>query len=106
MSKIFITNANGEKSTIDIDAGLSLMEHLRETGFDEIQAICGGCCSCATCHVHIEAGLDNLPPIEQDEESLLEFEDSYDVKKSRLSCQFELDDSHDGLEISLLEDSF
>lgn len=106
MSKIFVTNANGEQSTIDIDVGLSLMEHLRGAGFDEIQAICGGGCSCATCHVYIESGSDNLPPVEQDEESLLEFEDSYNAEKSRLSCQLELDASHNGLEISLLEDSF
>ncbi len=82
------------------------MEHLRDADFDEVQAICGGCCSCATCHVHIQSSAGDIPAMEENEEALLELEDSFDSNKSRLSCQIELDESHHGLRVVLLADEF
>jgi len=106
VSKVFVENSKGEKSELEIDPGLSLMEHLRDAGHDEVQAICGGSCSCATCHVYIEGTDKPLSTIEEDELSLLELEDNFDVQRSRLSCQLELDHSHDGLRVTLLNEGF
>ncbi len=106
MSTIYVIKPNGEKEALTIDAGLSLMEHLRDADYEEVQALCGGCCSCATCHVHIEKVVGDLPPIEDSEEMLLEMTDDYDPVKSRLSCQIELEDSHDGLTVGLVKEGF
>ena len=106
MSNIIVTDSNGETKPLEIEENLSLMEHLRDAGFEEVQAMCGGCCSCATCHVHITKSAGDLPPVEENEEMLLEMADSYVANASRLSCQIELDDSHDGLHVTLLSDSF
>lgn len=54
MVQIFVTLRSGEKRTIDAVDGVSVMEALRDGGVDEILALCGGCCSCATCHIHVE----------------------------------------------------
>lgn len=62
MPKLIVVNRAGEESTIEADTGLSVMEAIRDNGFDELLALCGGCCSCATCHVHVDAEwTDKLP---------------------------------------------
>lgn len=104
MSTITVVNTQGDSTNVELTPGLSLMELLRDEGFDEIMAMCGGCCSCATCHVHIsleQAG--TLPPVEEDEEMLLENTDSYDAEKSRLSCQIELTEQHAGMTVTIVE---
>ena len=103
MPIINITDSGGETRSLDVPAGLTLMEALIEADYDEIIAMCGGCCSCATCHVHIEAPQhERLPEPEEDELMLLEMLDNYDGDLSRLSCQIALSETHEGLEVSLV----
>ena len=72
---------------MDVEDGVSLMEALRASGFDELQALCGGCCSCATCHVYIETAPDDvIPAMTADESDLLDSSDHRQAS-SRLSCQ-------------------
>ncbi len=98
--KIKVTDRNGNKQIIEGDVNLTLMEILRDEGLD-IEAACGGCCACATCHVYIgDKWLDKLSPRDDDEESMLD--QAFDVKNnSRLSCQIKLSDELDGLELEL-----
>ena len=100
MPKLIITNRSGEKSEIEFDSNLTLMETLRDNGFD-IEASCGGCCACATCHVYIDDKWKNhLNKMDEDEESMLD--QAFDVtEKSRLSCQIPLSDDLDGLEVEI-----
>lgn len=104
MPNINITSSEGDTRLVNVPSGFSLMETLRDLGYDDILALCGGCCSCATCHVHIthDAAV-SLAPIEEDEQMLLEMTDNYQADVSRLSCQIELTDEHEGLQVSLLE---
>ena len=61
MPKLTVVNRDGEESTIEVEDGLTVMEAIRDNGFDELLALCGGCCSCATCHIHVDAGaIDKL----------------------------------------------
>ena len=46
MPKLLVTNRAGEETTVEATAGLSVMENIRDNGFDELLALCGGCCSC------------------------------------------------------------
>ena len=98
--KIIVTDREGNKHILEGDTNSTLMEIIRDEGGD-IEAACGGCCACATCHVYIdEKWINKLNPIEDDEESMLD--QAFDVKKnSRLSCQINLNDDLDGLELEL-----
>lgn len=90
MPKLIVTTREGETSEIDVEDGLTVMEAIRDNGFDELLALCGGCCSCATCHVQVDpAFADKLPPMSEDEDDLLESTD-HRIATSRLSCQFPL----------------
>ena len=97
MPKIYITDRKGEQHMFDADNGDSLMEVIRDNDLD-IEAICGGCCSCATCHVYIDQKWHGLLNEMSDEElELLEDEQFYIENESRLSCQISIDDKLDGL---------
>ncbi len=101
MPKLIVTTREGETRTVDAASGLTVMEAIRDNGFDELLALCGGCCSCATCHVHVDPEFaDQLPPISQDEDDLLDSSDERD-EYSRLSCQLPLTDALDGLKVRI-----
>ena len=46
MAKLIVTTRDGTEHEIEAQAGLSVMEIIRDAGFDELLALCGGCCSC------------------------------------------------------------
>ena len=98
--KILVTDRDGNNHILDGDNNDTLMEVIRDKSLD-IEAACGGCCACATCHVYInEKWINKLSPIDDDEESMLD--QAFDVKNnSRLSCQINLTDDLDGLKLEL-----
>ena len=101
MPTIFVTTREGEEIRIESDVDRSVMEAIREEGVDELLALCGGCCSCATCHVYVdEIFKDLLPPMSQDEDDLLD-SSAARAPNSRLSCQIMLDDPLDGLRVRI-----
>lgn len=101
MPDIIVTTREGVEQTITAENGLSLMEIIRDNGIDELLALCGGCCSCATCHVKIEPSFfDKLPSMSEDESELLDSSDHRD-ETSRLSCQVVIDDSLAGMRVTI-----
>ena len=101
MPKLIVTTREGETSEIEVENGLTVMEAIRDNGFDELLALCGGCCSCATCHVHIDpAFAEHLPAMSEDEDDLLESSD-HRVASSRLGCQVPLTPALDGLRVTI-----
>ncbi|HEX6376137.1 MAG TPA: 2Fe-2S iron-sulfur cluster-binding protein [Allosphingosinicella sp.] len=101
MANLTIIGRDGREKTIDGKPGWSVMENIRDAGFDELLALCGGCCSCATCHVHVdEQWVAALPPMGPDEDDLLDTS-SHRVPNSRLSCQIEYDEALDGLRVRI-----
>ncbi|MEM8798797.1 MAG: 2Fe-2S iron-sulfur cluster-binding protein [Pseudomonadota bacterium] len=101
MAKLSITDLSGTETTVEGEIGLSVMENIRDNDFDELAAICGGSCSCATCHVYVdEDWLGKLDPIEQDEDELLESSERRQPN-SRLSCQIEFTEVLDGLKVTI-----
>ena len=101
MPKLTVTTREGETSEIDVADGLTVMEAIRDNGFDELLALCGGCCSCATCHVHVDpAFADKLPELSEDEADLLESTD-HRQPTSRLSCQIPFTADLDGLKVTI-----
>ena len=104
MPKLTVVNREGEESTIDVEDGLTVMEAIRDNGFDELLALCGGCCSCATCHVHVDqAFMGVLPEISEDEDDLLESSDHRN-EQSRLGCQIPFTPELDGLRVTIAQE--
>lgn len=89
---------------ISAKVGRSLMENIRDAGFDELLALCGGSCVCATCHVYIdEAHFSRLPLSAEGENSLL---DTSVLKSSnsRLACQVTVDQHLGGATVTIVPD--
>lgn len=101
MPRLIVTTREGETSEIAAGDGLTVMEAIRDNGFDELLALCGGCCSCATCHVLVDPDfLGRLPAMSADEDDLLESSDHRSAN-SRLSCQLPFTGDLDGLRVTI-----
>lgn len=101
MPKLVVVNRAGEEKEIEAGNGVSVMEAIRDAGFDELLALCGGCCSCATCHVYVDpAFADKVEKLGEDENDLLDSTD-HRQDNSRLSCQIHLNDAVDGLKVTI-----
>ena len=100
MIKIIATDMDGQVHDIEAEEGDNLMEVLHDYEWGT-PAICGGLCSCGTCHVRIAEGWkDRFPPVDSDERELLD-DIGYTGDDSRLSCQLYLTRDHDGLELTI-----
>jgi ferredoxin, 2Fe-2S len=101
MPKLIVTNRGGDETEIDAEIGMTVMENLRDNGFDELLALCGGSCSCATCHVYVDdEWLRKIDPLDADESDLLDSSDHREPN-SRLSCQIEMSAALDGLRVTI-----
>lgn len=101
MSEIIVVKRDGQEMIIEAAPPLSLMENLRDKGVDELLALCGGCCSCATCHIYVDAAyLGKLPAMGQDEDDLLDSSD-YREPNSRLSCQLTFHPDLAGIKVTI-----
>lgn len=101
MPKLLVRTRDGAEHVIDGEVGVSVMESIRASSIDELLALCGGCCSCATCHVKVDADfIDKLGPMSEDEDDLLDGSSHRDTM-SRLSCQLTLTDDLDGLRVTI-----
>jgi 2Fe-2S ferredoxin len=100
MGIIIVKDRDGGVHELKAEIGSTIMEIIRDAGLD-IEAACGGCCACATCHVYITNNkIDSLIKMDDDEESMLD--QAFDVEKnSRLGCQVEYTDEIDGIELTL-----
>jgi 2Fe-2S ferredoxin len=99
---VFLVAADGTRRSVSGRAGRSLMKAAVDAGIDGIAADCGGCLTCATCHVIVAPDwAARLPPPSADELSMLEMTAAPREATSRLSCQIELGPALEGLEARL-----
>ncbi len=91
-----IEDRDGTRQMLEIPEGinLSLMEVMKASEYN-ILATCGGMALCATCHVQVLEGLDNLPPARDAELDMLDTLPDAD-SDSRLACQLRVDESLQG----------
>ena len=103
MATLQVIDRDGESHEVEAKPGLKVMEILRELDYG-VAAICGGMCSCATCHIYVDpAWAEKLPPPMSDERDLLT-ELSHYQENSRLSCQVEFTAALSGLKVTIAED--
>ena len=101
MPSLTIVTRDGSERIVEARTGWTVMENIRDNGFDELLALCGGCCSCATCHVHLdEEWFAKVGPRKPDEDDLLDTSD-HKIAYSRLSCQIEFSEALDGLRVRI-----
>lgn len=102
--KIHVQNADSTLTTLDAptDMGLSLMEFLKGNDYD-ILATCGGMALCATCHVEVITGFNELPDITDDEYAMLDTLPNI-TDTSRLSCQLKLSEAMNGITVKIMGD--
>ena len=103
MAKITYIENNGTSHTVDVAEGLTVMEGAVQNNIPGIDADCGGSMACATCHVYVkEDWFDKINKKNEGEDDMLD--QAYEPKKnSRLSCQIQVTDDIDGLEVYLPE---
>lgn len=98
--KLHVTDREGAEHEIEATAGWSVMEIAREGGMP-IEAACGGCCACATCHVYVEETWLARTGVPDEDENLM-LDEAYEVQdNSRLSCQIKFNAELDGLKVTL-----
>ncbi len=92
MVKLVVVNRAGEANEVEADEGMSLMEVIRDNGFDELLALC---------HVYVDPDFaGGLPPRSEDEEDLLDSSD-HKTEASRLSCQVPVTAALEGLRVTI-----
>ena len=105
LAKIFATDRDGTSHILEARGQSTLMEILRQASLS-VEALCGGSCQCATCHVVIDAPwLARLPPQTDFELAILEGEGSDLLPGSRLSCQIRWHDELDGITLTVAEEA-
>ena len=105
MPTLNVIARSGEFHSFQSESGVSVMEAMRNNGIDEVLALCGGCASCGTCHVYVDARfLQDLPPLSPEEHELLAGSEHH-KPESRLSCQLRLTDALDGLTVMIAPES-
>jgi ferredoxin, 2Fe-2S len=101
MAKLIVVTRDGKERSLEARPGLSVMQILKDGGVDELLALCGGSCSCATCHVYLEpAQFAALPPPAESESDLLDGSDRRQPT-SRLSCQLHFTAALDGMKVTV-----
>ena len=103
MTKLQVIDRDGVSHEVEAKPGLKVMEVLRELDYG-VAAICGGMCSCATCHVYVDPDwIDRLPQPLANESEMLDCTASERLSNSRLSCQIKLSAMLDGLRVRIPE---
>lgn len=89
---------NGDRVSDDVNLGTNLMDAAQMNSIPGIAGECGGCLSCATCHVYVdEAWLSACPPMDEVENAMLDVVTSPRQAGSRLSCQLIASEALDGI---------
>ena len=101
MASITYIEHDGTEHVVDVKPGLSVMEGAIRNNVPGIDADCGGACACATCHVYVDEGFQDVTGrASAMEESMLDFAENVEPN-SRLSCQIRVSDDLDGLIVRL-----
>ena len=103
MAKITYIEANGNELAVELEPGSSVMDGAKRSGIAGMDAVCGGACQCATCHVYVDPAWESRVGVRTElEAAMLEFAE--DVQpNSRLACQIEVNPQLEGLVVRIPE---
>jgi 2Fe-2S ferredoxin len=103
MPLLRVVDRDGVEHEVDAKTGLKVMENLRELDYG-VAAICGGMCSCATCHIYIDPEWAGKLPAPMSDERELLAELAHYEPRSRLSCQLDFTPELAGLRVTIAPD--
>jgi 2Fe-2S ferredoxin len=102
MPQINFTLTDGSAVSVSCAVGETVMNAATLNGVPGVEAVCGGFCSCATCHVYVDdAWVGKLPPPSSDENEMLDGTAADRLPGSRLSCQLKMTAELDGLGVRM-----
>lgn len=105
MARMTVVDRDGKEHDVEAKPGLKIMEILRELDYG-VAAICGGLCSCATCHVYVDPDWTaKLPKPQSDELELLRELPDFKDAVSRLSCQVDFTEALSGIKVAIAPDT-
>lgn len=100
MVRVTFITTDGQRVEAEGRAGDSLLK-VGQIADMPLEGTCEGQMACSTCHVIVaREWFDRLPPASADEEDMLDLAAGV-ARTSRLSCQIELTDELDGLEVRI-----
>jgi ferredoxin len=98
--KVIFVERDGNRKTVEAQAGLSLLEVAHSNNVD-LEGACGGKPSCSTCHLIVEPSwFPKLKTAAAQEEDVLDLAFGL-TNTSRLGCQIILTEDLDGIEVKL-----
>lgn len=104
MPQATFVHADGTRRALDVAAGTSLMRAATDHGLEGIVGDCGGAMSCATCHVFVEPAFAALlPPMQPNEDQILDYTAAGRRPESRLACQIVMSDALDGIVVHVAD---
>lgn len=102
MPKIIFINHDGTRTEVEAETGASIMRTAVVNDISGIVGECGGSGMCATCHCKVDPDfLDILPPMDMNEDEMLEGTAEERTENSRLSCQLVIDEAYDGIVVHI-----
>jgi 2Fe-2S ferredoxin len=102
MPSVTYIQPDGTPRTVEVPNASTVMMGAIRNSVIGIEAECGGACSCATCHVYVDAAwVDKLPPPDADELDMLDGVVAEHRPESRLSCQIKITPEIAGLVVRL-----
>ncbi len=101
MPLIHFIQPDAQRVTVEVPSNTSLMRAAVDAGVEGIIGECGGAAMCGTCHVRVAPEwLERLPPMERNEDDMLECTAAPREFGSRLGCQVRMTDHLSGLVVS------
>jgi ferredoxin, 2Fe-2S len=98
MAKVTWQLPDGSEISADVADGLSMMEGAVANNVANVIGECGGCLSCATCHVYVHPDWQSKTgEMEDMEDAMLDATEAERQDNSRLSCQITASGDLDGL---------
>lgn len=93
---------DGSIKTAEVAAGTNLMEAAVANDIPQIEGACGGCLSCATCHVFVDVDwVEKVGEVGDFEDAMLDATEVERTDASRLSCQIEMRAELDGISLTV-----
>lgn len=91
---------DGSEKTADVDDGTTLMEAAVSNNIPNVIGECGGCLSCATCHVYVDDDwVERTGSVDDFEDTMLDVAEAERRESSRLSCQITMNSELDGIRL-------
>lgn len=101
MLSLVVADRSCGNHVLDTEMSRTVMEIICDGGVEGLLAPCGGCCSCAACHVYVDPAFADKPPAMSDDEDDLLASSRHRDGRSRLSRQFQMNDSRSGLRVTI-----